>query len=172
MLVTDAPMSFFHLFICSVIEVYSSSSSTHVLFFLVFTHRILLHLGLEDFPASEPVHIIAPIGATFLWQRTAQMQASSKCPRVDSSSSGVAPPLPPPSTGDPVVDAFVDLPAATTPPPSTSDVSSIRHTLDTVMTVQVAHGQLLVDMLTKLQALRADLASIRRTPPPPPFNDE
>ena len=48
-----------------------SSSSTHAIFFLVFIHRILLHLSLEDFPASEPVHIIAPIGATFLRQRAA-----------------------------------------------------------------------------------------------------
>ena len=65
-LVKDAPMSFPHLFICSLIEVHRSSSTAHALFFLVFIHRILLHLGLEQFPASKPVHIIAPIGATFL----------------------------------------------------------------------------------------------------------
>ena len=70
-LVTDAPMSFFDLFICSLIEVYRSSSSSHTLFFPIFIHRILLHLGLEDFPASEPVYIIAPISATFLRQRAA-----------------------------------------------------------------------------------------------------
>ena len=44
--------------------------------------------------------------------------------------------------------------------------------LDTVITVQAAHDQLLVDVLTNLQALRVDMASIRRTPPPPPFDDE
>ena len=65
-LVINAPMSFPHLFIRSLVEVHRSSSSTHDLFFPVFIHRILLHLGLEDFQASEPVHIIAPIGATFL----------------------------------------------------------------------------------------------------------
>ena len=70
-LVTDAPMSFPHLFIHSLIEVYRSSSTTHVLFFPVFIHRILLHLGLDEFAASELVHIIAPIGATFLRQRVA-----------------------------------------------------------------------------------------------------
>ena len=43
--------------------------------------------------------------------------------------------------------------------------------LDTVMTVQATHGQLLVDVLAKLQALHADLASIRQSPPPPPFDD-
>ena len=39
---------------------------------------------------------------------------------------------------------------ANAPPSSASDVSSIRHDLDTVMTVQAAHGQLLVDVLTEL----------------------
>ena len=64
--VTDAPISFPHLFICSLIEVHGSSSTTHALFFPVFIHRILLHLGLVEFLASEPVPIVAPIGATFL----------------------------------------------------------------------------------------------------------
>ena len=63
---TDAPMSFPHLFIRSLVEVHRSSSSSHALFFPVFIHQILLHLGLDEFPASEPIHIIAPIGATFL----------------------------------------------------------------------------------------------------------
>ena len=65
-LVTDALMSFFHLFIRSLIEVHRSSSTAHALFFPIFVHRILLHLGLNEFSASEPVHIIATIGATFL----------------------------------------------------------------------------------------------------------
>ena len=95
---------------------------------------ILLHLGLEEFPMSEPIHIIAPIGANFFKQRAAQMRASSTCPRVKSSLD-VAPPPPPPSTGDPTVNAYVDLTAAAAPPPSTSDDSSIRRMLDTVMTV-------------------------------------
>ena len=65
-LVTDAPISFPHLFIRSLIEVHRSSSTAHALFFPVFIHRILLHLGLVEFLASEPIHIIALIGATFL----------------------------------------------------------------------------------------------------------
>ena len=60
---------------------------------------------------------------------------------------------------------------ATVPPPSTSDNFDIHHTLETVMTVQAAHGQILVDMLDKLHALRVDLAHLRRSPLPPPFND-
>ena len=129
-LVIDAPMSFPYLFICSLVEVHRSSSFAHALFFLVFIHRILLHLGLEEFPSSEPIHIIASIGVTFLRQRAAQMRASSKHPKVESSL-GVAPPSPPPpsSSGDPTAD-----------PPSTLDDSIIRHMLDTVITVQAAHG--------------------------------
>ena len=68
-LVSDTPMNFSHHFIRSLIKVHRSSSTTHALFFPVFIHRILLHLGLVKFLASEPVHIIAPIGATFLRQR-------------------------------------------------------------------------------------------------------
>ena len=68
-LVTDASMIFPHLFIRSLIEVHRSSSIAHGLFFPLFIHRILLHLGLEEFPTSESVHIIACIGATFLTQR-------------------------------------------------------------------------------------------------------
>ena len=98
------------------------------------------------------------------------MRASYKRPRVESSS-GVAPP-PPPSLGDHTAEEYVDLTAVVDPPPSTSGDSSIRSMLDTIMTIQAAHGQFLVDVLTELQALRTDLVSNRQTPPPPPFDDE
>ena len=154
-LVTDAPISFPHLFIRSLIEVHRSSSTAHTLFFPIFIHQILLHLGLDEFHTFEPIHIITPIGATFLWQRAAEMRASSNRPRVETS--GVAPP-PPSSTGDTTTKDFVD-PAATTdvPPTSTSDDSDIRRMLETVMIVQAAYGQILVDMLDELHALCTDL---------------
>ena len=98
------------------------------------------------------------------------MRARSKRPKVESSS-GVASP-PPPSSGDPIADEYVDSTTAAAPPPFTSDNSSIRCMLDIIMTVQAAHGQLLVDVLMELQALRADLASFRRSPPPPSFDVE
>ena len=97
------------------------------------------------------------------------MRASFKRPRVESSFG--APPPSPSSSGDPIADAFVHPTATTAPPPSTSDDSSIHRMLDIVMIIQAAHGQLLVDVLTKLQALRADLASFRWSPPAPPFDD-
>ena len=72
-------------------------------------------------------------------------------------------------SGDLTAYAYVDLTAVVDPLPSTSDDLSIRCMLDTVMTVQATHGQLLVDVLTELQALRAKLESFRRLPTPPPF---
>ena len=109
-LVTDASMSFPHFFIRSLVKVHRSSSTAYGLFFPIFIHRILLYLGLEEFPAFEPVHIIAPIGANYFRQRAAQMQASSERPRVESSSSAPPPPPSPPSSlGDPASNAFIDF---------------------------------------------------------------
>ena len=98
------------------------------------------------------------------------MRASSKRPRVKPSD--VAPP-PLSFTGNTMAEEFVD-PAATAdvPPPSTLDDSDIRRMLETVMTIQPAHGQLLVDMLDELRSLRVDLKSLRQSPKPPPFDDE
>ena len=98
------------------------------------------------------------------------MRVSSKCPRVETF--GVAP-LPPSSTGDTTTEESVDFVATTTavPPPSISDDLDIRRMLETVMIVQTAHGQFLVDMLDELCALRADLEHFP-SPPPPPFDDE
>ena len=98
------------------------------------------------------------------------MRGSSKHPRVEPSS--VAPP-PPSSTGDTMAQESIDHATdADVPPPSTSDDSDIRHMLETVKTVQVAHDQFLVDMLDELHALRADLEHFRWSPLPPPFDDK
>ena len=131
-IVTDASICFPSLFISSLVEVYRSSSKGHGLFFPVFIHRILLDLGLKDFPTSEPIHIISPIGATFLWQRVAQMKASFKRPRVKSSTGDASRPLP---SGDPFAKEFVDPTATVDPLPSSSSDASIRSMLETVMTV-------------------------------------
>ena len=97
------------------------------------------------------------------------MRASSKLPKVEPSN--VAPP--PSSTGDTTAKEFVDPPTViTVPPPSTSIDLDIRRILETVMTVQATHGQLLVDMLDELRALQADLEHLKWLPPPPPFDDE
>ena len=81
------------------------------------------------------------------------MRANPSGPRGASSSD--APP-PPSSTGATAVGtsaAVVDI-----PPLTTSDDLDIRRTLDHVLTVQAAQGQILVDILDEIRGLRADLA--------------
>ena len=65
------------------------------------------------------------------------MRGSSKRLKVESSS-GAPPPPPASSSGDSTADAFVDPTATAASQPSTSDDSSIRRMLDTVMTIQAA----------------------------------
>ena len=123
-------MSFLTFSIRSLVEVHESTSKGHGLFFPVFIHKILLHLGLKDFLASLPVHIIAPIGAIFLRQKAAQMKAIFKCPRGESSTGASRPP-----SSDPFAKAYVDPTAVVDPPPSSSSDASIRSILDTIMTI-------------------------------------
>ena len=96
------------------------------------------------------------------------MKDSSKRPKVESSTGDAS--WPPPSR-DPSIEEFVDPTTAVNPPPSSSSDASLRSMLDTVMTVQATHEQILMDVLAELQALRVDLASARWSPPPPPFDD-
>ena len=63
---SGASISFPHLFLRSLNEIHRSSAIGHALIYPIFFHRILLFLGLADFPSSEPVHIVGPLGATFL----------------------------------------------------------------------------------------------------------
>ena len=64
--VSGASINFPHLFLRSLNEVHRSFAVAHALIHPIFIHRILLFLGSVDFPTGEPVHVIAPIGATFL----------------------------------------------------------------------------------------------------------
>ena len=61
-----ASISFPHLFLRSLNKVHSSFAIGHALIHPIFIHRILLFLGLVDFPIGEPVHVVNPLGATFL----------------------------------------------------------------------------------------------------------
>ena len=81
------------------------------------------------------------------------MRADPSGHRVASSSS-----VPPPSSSIGVAAETFSAAAADVPPPTTSDDSDIRHTLDHVLTVQAAQGQILVDVLDEIRGLRADLA--------------
>ena len=166
---SSASISFPHLFLHSLNEVHRSSDIGHALIHPIFIHRILLFLGLVDFPSGEPVHVIAPIGATFLRQRVAHLSVDPSRPR--GASSGVVPP-PPSSTGADTVEASGGATAnANVPPSTTLDDSDIRRTLDHVLTVQAAQGQILVDVLDEIHGLQADLARFQRSSPPSPFDD-
>ena len=167
--VSCASISFHHLFLRSLNEVHRSSAVAHAFIHPIFIHRIFLFLGLNDFPAGEPVHVIAPIGATFLRQRAAHLRVGPTCP--GGASFGVVPP-PPSSTGVDMAEVF----GATSvngdvPPLTTSDDSDIRRMLDHVLIVQAAHGQILVDVLDEIRDLRTELAQFRRSSLPPPFDD-
>ena len=153
-----ASISFPHMFLYSLNKVHRSSTVGHALIHPIFIHRILLFLGLDDFPSGEPVHVVTPIGATFLRQKAAPLRVDPSCPPSSTSADTAE------ASGAAVADADV-------PPPSTSDDSDIRHTLDHVLTVQAAYGQILVDVLDENRGLRIELAQFRQSSPPPPFDN-
>ena len=125
--------AFPHLFLRSLNEVYRSFAVRHVLIHPIFIHRILLFLGLADFPFGEPVHVVTPLGATFLRQRATHLRVDPSSSR--GASSGDVPP-PPSSTGADTTEMSGAATAnADVPPPTTSDDSDIRRTLDHVLTV-------------------------------------
>ena len=153
--VSGASISFPHLFLRSLNEVHRSFVVGHALIHPIFIHRILLFLSLADFPSGEPVHVVAPIGATFLKQRAAHLRVDPTRPR--GASSGVVPP-PPSSTGaDAAKVSGAAAANANVPPPTTLDDSDIRRTLDHVLTIQAAHGQILLDVLHEIRALHVKL---------------
>ena len=133
---SGASISFPNLFLRSLNEVHRSFAVGHVLIHPIYIHRILLFLGLVDFPSSEPVHIVAPLGATFLRQRAAQLRVDLSGPR--GAFSGDVPPLPS-FTGADAAETSGSA-DANVPPPTTLDDSDIRPMLDHVLTVQAAQG--------------------------------
>ena len=116
---SGASISFPYLFLHSLNKVHRSSAIGHALIHPIFIHRILLFLSLADFPFGEPVHVVTPLGATFLRQRAAHLRVNPSGPRGASSSDVPPPPF---STG---VNAAETSGAADVPPPTTSDDSDI-----------------------------------------------
>ena len=90
-------------------------------------------------------------------------------PSVSRGASFSSVPPPPSSTG--AIETSGAAAATDVPPPITSDDSDIRRTLDHVLTVQAAQGQVLVDILDEIRGLRADLAWFWSSSSPPPFDD-
>ena len=125
-----------------------------------------MFLGLADFPSSEPIHVVGPLGATFLRHRAAHLRANPSVSRGASSSN-----VPPPPSSTGATETSGAAAATNVPPPTTSDDFDIRRTLDHVLTVQVAQEQVLVDILDEIRGLRADLARFWSSSSPPPFDD-
>ena len=132
---SGASISFPHLFLRSLNEVHRSYAIGHAFIHPIFIHRILLFLGLADFPVGEPIHVVGPFGATFLRQRAAHLRADPSGPRGASSSD-----VPPPPSSIGAAIAETSGAVADVPPPATSDDLDIRRTLDHVLTVQAAQG--------------------------------
>ena len=104
-------------------EVHRSSAIGHALIHPIFIHRILLFLGLADFPFGEPVHVVAPLGATFLKQRAAHLRVDPSGPR--GASSGDVPPPPSSTSVDAAETSGATVTGANIPPPTTLVDSNI-----------------------------------------------
>ena len=129
--ISGVSISFPHLFLRSLNEIHRSSAIGHALIYPIFIHRILLFLGLADFLASEPVHVVGPLSVTFLQQRATHLRANPSVSQGASSSS-----VPPPPSSIGATETSGGGAAATdVPSPTTSDDSDIRRTLDRVLTV-------------------------------------
>ena len=90
------------------------------------------------------------------------MRVAPSRPR-GASSSGVPPP--PSFIGTAAAETSGVAADADIPPPTALDDSDIRRTLDHVLTVQVAQGQIWLDVLDEIRALRVELGQFK----PPPF---
>ena len=97
------------------------------------------------------------------------MRVGPTCP--EGASFGVVPPPPSSTSADTAEASGAASIDGDVPPPTTSDGSDIRCVLDHVLTVQAAHGRILVDVLDEICALRAELAQFRRSSLPHPFDD-
>ena len=120
---SGSSISFPHLFLRSLNEVYRSSAVGHALIHPIFIHRILLFFGLADF-------------ATFLRQRAAHLRVDPSGTR--GASFGDVPPPPSFTGADAAETSGVAVVDADVPTPTTSDDLDIRRTLDHVLTVQAA----------------------------------
>ena len=148
--ITNESMCFPSLSIQTIVGIYRSKSKSQRLFFPVFIYRVLNFLGLEDLPALELVHIIAPIGATFLRQRQAQMKSAEQSTRTSKKPRGDASTTTPASSDQPAVEEVHVDPTVVVDPAASGDDDTIDPTvtlprslhamMESFMTTQAAHG--------------------------------
>ena len=122
-LITDVSLCFPSLFIQTIVDISRSKSKGQRLFFPLFIFRNLF-LKLSKFPSLELLHIMAPIGTTYLRQRQAQMKSAkpstrtSKRPRGDASTTSGAMPA--------AEETYVDPTVAMDPAGHADDVDLVR----------------------------------------------
>ena len=120
---SNASINFPHLFLHFLNKNRRSSAVGHALIHPIFIHRILLFLGLADFPFSESIHVIALLGATFLRQRATHLRVDPPGPK--GAFSGDIPPLPSSTGADAAETSGAGAADADVPLPTTSDDSNI-----------------------------------------------
>lgn len=161
---------FSSLFIQTIVEVHRNNARKQRLFFLVYICRILSFIELEHFPSSKLVHLTAPIRATFLKQCNAQRKptkpsvGTTKRQREEPSHEDV--PIDPTTAVD--VDVATDADGPSTASHSLRfmlervlKMQSSQHIMmETFMTTQVAHGQLLDDLISNVAALTVDFIEL------------
>nr|POE66835.1 hypothetical protein CFP56_61275 [Quercus suber] len=178
-LVTNSSICFPSLFIETIVEVRRTKYKSLGLFCPILIHRVLKYLGLKNFPSQELVHIQAPKGAKFMKQRSAQKKVvdpsvgRSKTLRVRSTTGDVPdedmhrdPTAGVAEDGNDEVDIDTADAAHIGPLPP-----SLHAMMETIMTTQATHGQLLHGLLAEVVALRADVTDYRRPVPPSPPSD-
>ena len=165
-------MCFPSLFIQTIIEVYRSKSKAHNLFFPVFIYKVLRFFGLDSFPFLELVHIADPIGAAFLKQQQAQMKSAKPSTEISKRPRGEAFIATPTSGDQPAAqEILVDPATDDTVDPIAAPPLSLYAMMETFMTTQATNGQLIDELLTEVDVLRANFAEYRSAFPPPPLSN-
>ena len=170
-LVTDASICFPSLFYQTLVGAHRSKSKKHGLFFPVFIYRVLRYVGLENVPPLELIHITAPIGATFLKQQNAQKRNVG--PSVGSSKRPqYSPPLETIMLSRVLLILQVPLLTLVTMGYMlTAQLQMETFMMETFMTTQAAHGQLLDGLIAEVAALRAEFSEYSSAFPPLPPSD-
>ena len=81
-------MCFPSMFIQIIVDIYRSKSKDQKLFFPLFIFQILRFLELSKFPSLELVHIMDPIGTTYLRQRQVQVRSAEPSTRMSKRTQG------------------------------------------------------------------------------------
>ena len=177
-LVTKGSICFPSMFIQTIVDIYISTSKAQKLFFPMYIYRILRFLGLSNFPPLKLVHITTPVRATFLRQIQAQMKSAKPSIRTSKRSRGEASiTTPSSSTMSAAKETFMDQTAVVYPSGGADDVDPtvapflLHAMMQSFMTMQATHGQLLDELLTEVASLRADFVEYRSAFPPPPPSD-